>query len=150
MNAILPSAELLSNPIIFQEIAARDVWLQLKMLYGSKSTGVDQIPPKLVSLASDNLAVPLTNAINCSIRYFKFPQNAKRVCPLDKGEPVRTVERNYRPVSILNTFSKIFEKILKEQLSAFLDKTLSVFIAAYRTAYSTQHVLIKLIEEWKS
>ena len=72
------------------------------------------------------------------------------VCPLDKGEPVRTVERNYRPVSILNTFSKIFEKILKEQLSPFLDKTLSIFIAAYRTAYSTQHVLNKLIEEWKS
>ena len=60
------------------------------------------------------------------------------------------MERNYRPVSILNTFSKVFEKILKEQLSPFLDKTLSVFIAAYRTAYSTQHVLIKLIEEWKS
>ena len=70
--------------------------------------------------------------------------------PLDKGEPVHTVERNYRPVSILNTFSKIFEKILKEQLSPFLDKTLSIFIAAYRTAYNTQHVLIKLLEEWKS
>ena len=122
------------------------------MLDGSKSTGVDQIPPKLVSLASDDLAVPLTNAINCSIRNFIFPQNAKTaaVCPLDKGEPIRTVERNYRPVSILNTFSKIFEKILKAQLSSFLDKTLSIFIAAYRTAYRTQHVLIKLAEEWKS
>ena len=32
------------------------------MLDGSKSIGVDQIPPKLVSLASDNLAVPLTKA----------------------------------------------------------------------------------------
>ena len=60
------------------------------------------------------------------------------------------MERNYRPVSILNTFSKIFEKILKDQLSPFLDKTLSIFIAAYRTAYSTQHVLIKLVEERKS
>ena len=47
-------------------------------------------------------------------------------------------------------FSKIFEKILKEQLSPFLDKTLSIFIAAYRIAYNTQHVLIKLLEEWKS
>ena len=122
------------------------------MLDGGKSTGVDQIPPKLVSLASDDLAIPLTNAINCSIRNFTFPQNAKTdaVCPLDKGEPVRIVERNYCPVSILNTFSKIFEKLLKEQFSPFLDKTLSVFIAAHRTAYSTQHVLIKLIEEWKS
>ena len=51
----------------FNEVTARDVWLQLKMLDGSKSTGVDQIPPKLVSLASDDLVVPLTNAINCII-----------------------------------------------------------------------------------
>ena len=63
------------------------------------------------------------------------------VCPFDKGQTtVRAVERTYRPVSILNTFSKIFEKILKEQLSPFLDKTLSIFNAAYRAAYSTQHV----------
>ena len=44
----------------------------------------------------------------------------------------------------------MFEKILKDQLSPFLDKTLSIFIAAYRKAYSTQHVLIRLVEEWKS
>ncbi len=80
------------------KVTGRDVWLQLKMLDGSKSTGVDQIPPKLVSLASNDLAVPLTNAINCNIRDFICPQNAKTaaVCPLDKGEPIRTVERNYQ------------------------------------------------------
>ena len=150
--AIVQDPEHTFQSFSFNEVTASDVRHQLKMLDGGKSTGVDQIPPKLVSLASDDLAVPFTNAINCSIRNFIFPQNARTaaVCPLDKGEPVRAVERNYRPVSILNTFSKIFEKILKEQLSPFLDKTLSIFIAAYRTAYSTQHVLIKLLEEWKS
>ena len=141
-----------SSSFNFNEVTASEVWLQLKMLEHSKSTGFDQIPPKLVSLASDDLTVPLTKAINCSIRNFIFPQNAKTaaVCPLDKGKPVRTVERNYRLVSILNAFSKIFEKILKEHLRPFLEKTLSSFIAAYRTAYNTHHVLIKLVEEWKS
>ena len=67
---------------------ARDAWLQLKMLDGSKSTGVDQIPPKS----------------------FIFHQNATTaaVCPVDKGEPVCTVGRNCCPVSILNTFSKVY------------------------------------------
>ena len=94
----------------------------------------------------------MTRAINCSIRNSVFPQNAKTaaVCPLNKGEPIRTVEKNYHPVSVLNTFSKIFGKILKEQLIPFLDETLSTFIAAYRKAYSTQHVLTRLVEEWKS
>ena len=71
------------------------------------------------------------------------------MCPLDKGEANRTVERNFRPVSILNVFSKIYEKILKNQLIPFLDETLSQFIAAYRKSYGTQHVLIRMIEEWR-
>ena len=40
--------------------------------------------------------------------------------------------------------------MLKEQLSPFFETTLTIFIAAYRTVYTTQHVLIKLIEEWNS
>ena len=116
-----------------------------------KSAGEDRIPSKLVLLAADELALPLTNAINNSIRSYRFPNNAKRaaVCPLNKGEANRTVERNFRPVSILNVFSKIYEKILKNQLIPFLDETLSLFIAAYRKSYGTQHVLIRVIEEWR-
>ena len=71
------------------------------------------------------------------------------MCPLDKGEANRTVERNFRPVSVLNIFSKIYEKILKNQLIPFLDETLSLFIAAYKKSYGTQHVLIRMIEEWR-
>ena len=124
----------------------------LRSLDSKKSTGEDQIPPKLVSLASNELSSALTMAINCSIRNSRFPDDAKKaaVCPLDKGEPNRIVERNFRPVSVLNTFSKIYEKVLKQQLNQHLDNTLPVFIAAYRRAYSTQHVLIRLIEDWRS
>ena len=57
---------------------------------------------------------------------------------------VKGIRKGYR------IYPKIFEKILKEQLIPFLDETLSTFIAAYRRAYSTQHVLIRLVEEWKS
>ena len=68
---------------------------------------------------------------------------------LDKGEANRAVERNFRPVSILNIFSKIYENMLKNQRIPYLDETLSLFIAAYRKAYGTQHVLIRMIEEWR-
>ena len=64
------------------------------------------------------------------------------VCPLDKGEPNRTVERNFCPVSVLNTFLKIYEKVLTQQLTQHLDKTLSVFIAAFRQKYGTQRLII--------
>ena len=64
--------------------------------------------------------------------------------------PIRTAEKNFRPVSIVNAFSKIYEKIVKEQISPFLEETLSVSIAAYRKAYGTQHVLVRMLEDWKT
>ena len=41
----------------------------------------------------------------------------------------------------------MFEKVIKKQLMPYLDKTLSIFIAAYRERYGTHHVLIRLIED---
>ena len=150
--AIIQNPEQLLNTFTFQEVGNQEVAKLLKSLDGKKSTGEDKIPPKLVSLAANELTNTLTMAINCSIRNSRFPNDAKKaaVCPLDKGESDRTVERNFRPVSVLNIFSKIYEKVLKQQLTQHLDKTLSVFIAAYRQKYGTQHVLIRLIEDWRS
>ena len=122
------------NTFTYHEIGNQEVLQLLKSLDGRKSTGEDQIPPKLVSLASHELAVALTMEIDCSIHNSSFPNDANKaaVCPLEKGEPNHTVERNFRPVSVLNTFSKIYEKVLKQQLIQHLHNTLSVFIAAYR------------------
>ena len=149
--AIIQNRAINCRSFSFHEVKVCQVKKQLKSLDGRKSTGEGQIPPKLVLLAADELALPLTNAINSSIRNYSFPNNGKRaaVCPLDKGEANRTVERNFRPISILNVFSKIYEKILKNQLIPYLDETLSLFIAAYRKSYGTQHVLIRMIEEWR-
>ena len=56
---------------------------------------------------------------------------------------------NYRPVSILNNFSKIYERYIHNSLTSFVDNFLSVFISAYRKTYSSNQVLIRLIENWK-
>ena len=69
--------------------------------------------------------------------------------PLDKGKPNKNEISNFKPVSILNTFFKIYEKVIKEQLVSGLDKYLSPFISAYWKRYSTQHVLKRLVEEWR-
>ena len=152
MLAIIQSPEQVLDTFAFQEVENREVGKLLKSLDGRKSSGEDKIPTKFVSLAANECTNTVAMAINCSIRNSCFPNDAKKaaVCPLDKGEQNRMVVRNFRPVSVLNTFSKIYEKVLKQQLIKHLDKKLSVFIAAYRKAYSTQHVLIRLVEDWRS
>ena len=54
--------------------------------------------------------------------------------------------RNYRPVSILNSISKILENVIKEQLVPYFDNFLSAFISAYRKTYSSQHVLVRMMK----
>ena len=76
-----------------------------------KSTGKDQIPPKLLLLASEELTVPLKDAINNIFKNCKFPDKGKwaAVTPLDKSEPVCTTEKNFPPVSVLSASSKIYK-----------------------------------------
>ena len=138
------------NSFDFQQITS-EVKKLLKEIDIKKAVGVDTIPPKLIKIGADIIAEPLTQAINCCLRQGIFPDNAKiaSVVPVDKGKPDKYDVLNYRPVSILNTYSKIYEKVIKNQLVSYFDKYLSPFISAYRKNYSTQQVLIRLLEEWR-
>ena len=44
-------------------------------------------------------------------------------------------------------WKNFYERVIKDQLVSELDKYFSPFISAYRKGYSTQHVLIRLVEE---
>ena len=106
--------------------------------------------PKLVKLVAKPLSQPVTEAINMSIKQSNFSNNAKTapVAPLDKGKSNKYIS-NFRPVSVLNTFSKIYEQVIKEQIILGTDKFFSSKISAYRKLCSNQHVITFLIEEWQ-
>ena len=69
--------------------------------------------------------------------------------PLDKGKPKKKVISSFRPVSVLNTFCKVYEGVIKEQIVCGLEKYFSSFLSAYRKNYSSQIMLTSLIEEWR-
>ena len=117
-----------------------------------KAAGVDKIPPKLVNLAADVLATPLSLAINSSIDKGAFPDAAKvaLVSLVDKKPDDKNKISNFRPVSVLNTFSKVYEIIIKNHLFSLMNNHFSSYLAAYRQNYSCQHVLLRLIEEWSN
>ena len=50
-------------------------------------------------------------------------------------------------MSILNTFTKIYERVIKKQLLQGMENVFSPQISAYRKNYNSQHVLIRLIEK---
>ena len=133
----------------FQQIKALEIKKLLKEIDVEKAVGVDTIPPKLIKIGEDIIAEPLTQTINCCLRQGIFPDNARigSVVPLDKGKPDKYDVLNYRPVRILNAVSKIYKKVIKNQLVSFFLLVFLSFISAYRKSYSTQQVFICLLEE---
>ena len=101
------------------------------------------IPAKIVKLATKQICKDLANCINGCTKQNKFPNELKiaDIAPIfKKDDPLDKV--NYRPISILPTVSKIFERILFNQLQHFSNKFLSPLLFGFRKGYSTQYALI--------
>ena len=81
-------------------------------LKNSSSSGIDNIPTKLIKLCSSMLAPILAHITNQSLMDGIFPESLKiaSVVPIFKNGNIGSVS-NYRLVSILSGFSKIFEKV---------------------------------------
>ena len=134
----------------FREVSENEVLKLLKTIDSKKAIGVDGIPPLIVKLSAEVLSHSLTRIINQSIKENIFPTLLKlaAILPFYKKDD-RSDKKNYRPVSILSALSKIFGKIFQTQISTYMEDKLSMYISAYRKGHSTQHVLIRMIEDWK-
>ena len=56
---------------------------------------------------------------------------------------------NHRPVSVLSCTSKIFEKVYCDQMYEYFMGILSHYLSSFRKMYGCNHVLLKLVEDWK-
>ena len=86
------------------------------------STGCDGISNKLLKYIKDVVTKPLTLIINQRIVTKIYPKAFKisKVSPIfKKGDNI--LLGNYRPISLLPTISKIFEKIIYNQLSNYFN-----------------------------
>ena len=117
-------------------------------LKDSSSSGPDSIPTKVVKSILSSIVVPLTKLVNLSFKYGVFPDPLKRarIIVLYKGGP-RNEPANYRPISILSVFSKIFEKAMLSHLLKFLKSKefLHDFQFGFRMKHSTEHACMTLL-----
>ena len=91
--------------------------------------------------------MPLTHCINVSLETSDIPIDFKtaKVVPLyKKGN--KNEEGNYRPVSILPVVSKIFERVVYNQVCTYLNENNLIFPyqSGFRTGYCTDTALIYL------
>ena len=93
----------------------------------------------------------LTNIFNDCVKSGNFPDILKYgdITPVfKKGDT--TGKTNYRPISTLSNFSKVFEKMIYTQINSFMEPKLSKYLAGFRAKRNTQHALLKMIKTWRA
>ena len=134
----------------FSEILVKDIEAEINALDSKKACKSNSIPVKLLKEYSSICNEPLKNLINRGIRTSTFDQNLKYadLTPVHKKDDT-TDKKNYRPISLLPATSKIFERVMVQQIGAYVDKFLSPFLCGYRKGYNAQHALLSLLEKWR-
>ena len=91
-------------------------------LKNKTSYGYDEIPVTIARQCIKPIAGVLSALINCSFTNGFFPDDLKiaKVCPVFKGGCKKEFS-NYRPISILPTFSKIYEKAMHRRLESYIN-----------------------------
>ena len=116
----------------------------------SKSYQKDNIPPKILKENKEICSIILTTDVNRCMDKGEFPKNLKKadITPTFKKED-RLLKINYRPISILPTFSKIYEKIFYIQIYEYFNNIFSKYLCGFRKSHSTQHCLLFMLENLK-
>ena len=113
------------------------------------STGVDDISTFLIKSVKFDLIKAVTTTVNQSLTTGIFPDNLKlaKVIPLfKKGDP--TSINNYRPISLLPALSKIFERVIYNQINNYFTLNNLYYEGQYgfRSKHSTELAALDIID----
>ena len=124
----------------------------IKELKNGKSS---DIPITVIKRVKEIIAPHLCKLFNSCISTGTFPSCLKlgKIIPIHKKGPKNEIS-NYRPVSTLPIFGKIFEKIIYDRLFSFAAdrKILSDTQFGFRKKYSTSHAInysVNLIKQFQ-
>ena len=124
----------------------------MRLLRNDCSTGYDNITAMFIKSVVEYLVSPLTFVINSCIATNNFSDAWKtaRISPIPKV--TQSVElKDYRPVSILPVLSKVYEKLVLQQLAVFIEResVYHQYQSGYRKNHSTAALLLKLHNDIK-
>ena len=103
-------------------VTSYDVESYTSQMDSTKSVGPYSIPVPLLKFLKAHIAPILSCLVNESLLYGIFPEKLKlaKITPVFKRGSIQDKD-NYRPISVLSVFSKIFEKVMYKCLYAYLE-----------------------------
>ena len=146
-----PTTQFTGIPIETMNITTEAVNNKLSSLKTDSTPGPDGLHPKLLQLASQNLAGPLASLFRASLDQGILPETWKTamVVPVHKKGSKQT-PGNYRPISLTSIPCKIMESLIRDELMEFLSLTgqLSRHQHGFRPRRSCSSQLLEVLEDW--
>lgn len=107
--------------IFLKPVTENEIISHISSLRNDCSPGKDGITVRIIKAAHDNIISPLKHIINLIFITGRVPSFFKQsVVTLLHKKGSRSEIENFRPISLINNFAKIFEKCLKNRLLDFL------------------------------
>ena len=120
-SSTLPDRDL-PHSFFFEPVTHFEISKIIDSLKPKTSCGHDDISPKLVCKSTRSISLPLAHVVNLSLESGVFPSEMKlaKVVPIFKSKDSSLLS-NYRPISLLPTFSKVIERIVHKRLMQYVN-----------------------------
>ena len=139
------------NSFSFALFSKEDIPKPIKFSSSNEASLIEDNPITILKNSIHIYSEKLTNIFNEILINGEFPNTLKTadVTPIFKGGSDNEKE-SYYPMSMLLTFSKVFEKLLFKQINDHMQSKFSKHLTGFHKNHSTQSVLLVMIEKWKA
>ena len=139
----------------FRSITEREVYEEIIKLDKNKGPGIDDLDVKSLKYIADIISEHLCLLFNSTLDSSVYPTLFKtaKCVPIFKGGELNPLEAvSYRPISILNSLNKVFEKLIHEQIYRFVERCniLPNFQYGYRKQHNTAQAILDFVQEIKT
>ena len=119
----------------------------ISLLKSNKFVGHDGLHAAFLKCSDDDMSTSLCNVFNTCISSCDFLSILKwaDINPIYKKKDSLCKE-NYRSLDVLTVVSKVFERVLSDQLMGDFMFILNHSLSAFRAGYSCQHMILQLTE----
>lgn len=140
----------LQNPIPLRPATEEELITQIKQLNPKKAPGPDRISNRHIKNMPTTYLKHIINIINSILKLQHFPNQWKHALIITFPKPNKNPlhPENHRPISLLNTFSKLTERIILTRLTEDIeDRNIIPNIQyGFRPNHSTEQQALRLTE----
>ena len=121
----------------FCNVTVDEIYKEINALDTKKASVENDIAGKILKGGNDLVSHYLPSIYNDSKKSKNFPVSLKYadLTPIHKGKET-TMEKNYRPVSLLPILSKLYEGKMYDSIFPHIDKFLSPYLFGYRKGHN--------------